>query len=345
MNSVNRVNKKPKTLHRGLNKQRHCKKGKVISRIVAWIIIIIVIAMMSFMIAKDRLLNAGQWNQAKHSLSEWLGFQPDARVSLMYIPIADTAFLSPSHKWLKDYWQNPSRSEVNVIRFEVTPEVSPLDSQKRESKDGVFVSKDRIVIILSKNEKLDDIRNFPRVPNSFLTTDAPSMEEPSDQKNQGLRRFRRLLDGEEYISDETRKEAERSGKKFALNKNGKYYSILENKVDYILIKEHHVKYFITCDDVGDITKEWCHLHFPWGENIMTEIVFTREILPRAVAIADAVKERLHEFEINGKAYQKALPESEEPHATWAWSNRRGELHNFRVDELKESEFDRWLNEL
>ena len=331
INIANGMNRKPNNLRRTLDKSHTKKWRNTILRIVTWIMIFIAIIMLSFMVIKDRLLYIGQWNQAKHDLLETIGLKPSAPIPLTYIPIANTAFLIPKEKWLKNDAISNFNEKVINIQLEISPEISPLPPRKDNNGDDIFVSKDKIVIVINSYGNSNQIKEFPRVPHSIIDTSNPLMEEISDQKNQGLRRFRRLLGGYEYTQEEARQASKTSGKELILNQNGKYYYIHKTEVDYILVKENRVKYFISCIDVNDITKETCHIYFPWGDFIMIKIYFIKELLPRGIAMADKVTDKLREFEINGKAIQKSSPEIQKSITIW--------------DKSEDTVFLQWINNL
>lgn len=317
---------------------------KIVYRILLWLIILTIITVVGFLITKNSFLYIEQWPQVKYAVLEKFGFKPDHRIALDYLPIADTAFLIPRRQWLKNY-STVSKNQVSLIQLEVSPHILPLSSNVRENESNYFISTNKIIINIESHWRSSDIERFSQPPNSFLSSSVLLIEEHSDQKAQGLQRFRRVFRDHQYSSEEVQDQSKTTDKKFFLNEDGKYYHIDKKHTDYMLIENNRVKYFISCDNIEDVEKERCYLYFQRGKKLMIQIVFVKKLLPNAVDFANKTTERLNEFEVYVKTYQNHFPEMKSPHYTWAWTNSSGKWRDFRSEEPKDSKFVEWVNNL
>ena len=129
------------------------------------------------------------------------------------------------------------------------------------------------------------------------------IEEPSDQAEQGLRRFRRSWG--EYPEEDAAKDKARFGADFVERMRSHNGKPMMDTVYYEYIQNDRVKYSIYCSD-GDGLFHICHLSFPWARSLMVDIEFARRDIKHIVAMADKVSERLREFEAAGLAHRAAI---------------------------------------
>ena len=144
--------------------------------------------------------------------------------------------------------------------------------------------------------------HFHEVPHS-RQWDGQFIEEPSDQAEQGLRRFRRSWG--EYPEEDAAKDKARFGADFVERMRSHNGKPMMDTVYYEYIQNDRVKYSIYCSD-GDGLFHICHLLMTWTPTVAIDIEFARRDIKHIVAMADKVSERLREFEAAGLAHRAAI---------------------------------------
>ena len=259
-----------------------------------------------------------QWKQAAADLTRTFPSKPlpdpvQSKDGVAYIPIDDTAFLVPEKTWLRGYARNSTDGSVgNITLHASVPDVQPWSPERNDAmywKAGPGLSL-RIDI---QGNRAEVHLHFHEVPHS-RQWDGQFIEEPSDQAEQGLRRFRRSWG--EYPEEDAAKDKARFGADFVERMRSHNGKPMMDTVYYEYIQNDRVQYFIHCSD-GEGLFHICHLSFPWARSLMVDIEFARRDIKNIVAMADKVSERLREFEAAGLAYQatQSQPQPVSPSST------------------------------
>jgi hypothetical protein len=253
----------------------------------------------------DRMPSLQAWGQAAIELVQLFTRKPlpdpvQSKDGVAYIPIDDTAFLVPEETWLRGYSRNSTDGLVaNIALHASVPDVQPWSPERNDAmywKAGPGLSL-RIDIKGGRVSAPDfDVPRSQRPHGEFI-------EEPSDQAEQGLRRFRRSWG--EYPEEDAAKDKARFGADFVERMRSHNGKPMMDTVYYEYIQNDRVKYFIYCSD-GDGLFHICHLSFPWARSLMVDIEFARRDIKNIVAMADKVSERLREFEAAGLTQRAAI---------------------------------------
>ena len=255
----------------------------------------------------DRMPSLQAWGQAAIELVQLFTRKPlpdpvQSKDGVAYIPIDDTAFLVPEKTWLRGYARNSTDGLVaNIALHASVPDVQPWSPERNDAmywKAGPGLSL-RIDI---QGNRAEVHLHFHEVPHS-RQWDGQFIEEPSDQAEQGLRRFRRSWG--EYPEEDAAKDKARFGADFVERMRSHNGKPMMDTVYYEYIQNDRVKYFIYCSD-GDGLFHICHLSFPWARSLMVDIEFARRDIKNIVAMADKVSERLREFEAAGLTQRAAI---------------------------------------
>ena len=255
----------------------------------------------------DRMPSLQAWGQAAIELVQLFTRKPlpdpvQSKDGVAYIPIDDTAFLVPEETWLRGYSRNSTDGLVaNIALHASVPDVQPWSPERNDAmywKAGPGLSL-RIDI---QGNRAEVHLHFHEVPHS-RQWDGQFIEEPSDQAEQGLRRFRRSWG--EYPEEDAAKDKARFGADFVERMRSHNGKPMMDTVYYEYIQNDRVKYFIYCSD-GDGLFHICHLSFPWARSLMVDIEFARRDIKNIVAMADKVSERLREFEAAGLTQRAAI---------------------------------------
>ena len=255
----------------------------------------------------DRMPSLQAWGQAAIELVQLFTRKPlpdpvQSKDGVAYIPIDDTAFLVPEKTWLRGYARNSTDGSVgNITLHASVPDVQPWSPERNDAmywKAGPGLSL-RIDI---QGNRAEVHLHFHEVPHS-RQWDGQFIEEPSDQAEQGLRRFRRSWG--EYPEEDAAKDKARFGADFVERMRSHNGKPMMDTVYYEYIQNDRVKYFIYCSD-GDGLFHICHLSFPWARSLMVDIEFARRDIKNIVAMADKVSERLREFEAAGLTQRAAI---------------------------------------
>ena len=187
----------------------------------------------------DRMPSLQAWGQAAIELVQLFTRKPlpdpvQSKDGVAYIPIDDTAFLVPEETWLRGYSRNSTDGLVaNIALHASVPDVQPWSPERNDAmywKAGPGLSL-RIDI---QGNRAEVHLHFHEVPHS-RQWDGQFIEEPSDQAEQGLRRFRRSWG--EYPEEDAAKDKARFGADFVermRSHNGKpmmdtvYYEYIQN---------------------------------------------------------------------------------------------------------------------
>ena len=265
------------------------------------------LAMLTLLAGCDRIAFWVQWKQAAADLTRTFPSKPlpdpvQSKDGVAYIPIDDTAFLVPEKTWLRGYARNSTDGSVgNITLHASVPDVQPWSPERNDAmywKAGPGLSL-RIDI---QGNRAEVHLHFHEVPHS-RQWDGQFIEEPSDQAEQGLRRFRRSWG--EYPEEDAAKDKARFGADFVERMRSHNGKPMMDTVYYEYIQNDRVKYFIYCSD-GDGLFHICHLSFPWARSLMVDIEFARRDIKHIVAMADKVSERLREFEAAGLTQRAAI---------------------------------------
>ena len=265
------------------------------------------LAMLTLLAGCDRIAFWVQWKQAAADLTRTFPSKPlpdpvQSKDGVAYIPIDDTAFLGPEKTWLRGYARNSTDGSVgNITLHASVPDVQPWSPERNDAmywKAGPGLSL-RIDI---QGNRAEVHLHFHEVPHS-RQWDGQFIEEPSDQAEQGLRRFRRSWG--EYPEEDAAKDKARFGADFVERMRSHNGKPMMDTVYYEYIQNDRVKYFIYCSD-GDGLFHICHLSFPWARSLMVDIEFARRDIKNIVAMADKVSERLREFEAAGLTQRAAI---------------------------------------
>ena len=265
------------------------------------------LAMLTLLAGCDRIAFWVQWKQAAADLTRTFPSKPlpdpvQSKDGVAYIPIDDTAFLVPEKTWLRGYARNSTDGMVaNITLHASVPDVQPWSPERNDAmywKAGPGLSL-RIDI---QGNRAEVHLHFHEVPHS-RQWDGQFIEEPSDQAEQGLRRFRRSWG--EYPEEDAAKDKARFGADFVERMRSHNGKPMMDTVYYEYIQNDRVKYFIYCSD-GDGLFHICHLSFPWARSLMVDIEFARRDIKNIVAMADKVSERLREFEAAGLTQRAAI---------------------------------------
>jgi hypothetical protein len=255
----------------------------------------------------DRMPSLQAWGQAAIELVQLFTRKPlpdpvQSKDGVAYIPIDDTAFLVPEKTWLRGYARNSTDGLVaNIALHASVPDVQPWSPERNDAmywKAGPGLSL-RIDI---QGNRAEVHLHFHEVPHSRQWK-SQFIEEPSDQAEQGLRRFRRSWG--EYPEEDAAKDKARFGADFVERMRSHNGKPMMDTVYYEYIQNDRVKYFIYCSD-GDGLFHICHLSFPWARSLMVDIEFARRDIKNIVAMADKVSERLREFEAAGLTQRAAI---------------------------------------
>ena len=263
------------------------------------------LAMLTLLAGCDRIAFWVQWKQAAADLTRTFPSKPlpdpvQSKDGVAYIPIDDTAFLVPEKTWLRGYARNSTDGSVgNITLHASVPDVQPWSPERNDAmywKAGPGLSL-RIDIKGGRVSAPDfDVPRSQRPHGEFI-------EEPSDQAEQGLRRFRRSWG--EYPEEDAAKDKARFGADFVERMRSHNGKPMMDTVYYEYIQNDRVKYFIYCSD-GDGLFHICHLLMTWTPTVAIDIEFARRDIKHIVAMADKVSERLREFEAAGLAHRAAI---------------------------------------
>ena len=265
------------------------------------------LAMLTLLAGCDRIAFWVQWKQAAADLTRTFPSKPlpdpvQSKDGVAYIPIDDTAFLVPEKTWLRGYARNSTDGSVgNITLHASVPDVQPWSPERNDAmywKAGPGLS---LRIDIQGNQAEVHL-HFHEVPHSRQWK-SQFIEEPSDQAEQGLRRFRRSWG--EYPEEDAAKDKARFGADFVERMRSHNGKPMMDTVYYEYIQNDRVKYFIYCRD-GDGLFHICHLSFPWARSLMVDIEFARRDIKNIVAMADKVSERLREFEAAGLTQRAAI---------------------------------------
>ena len=265
------------------------------------------LAMLMLLAGCDRIPFWVKWTQTAADLTRTFPSKPlpdpvQSKDGVAYIPIDDTAFLVPEKTWLRGYARNSTDGSVgNITLHASVPDVQPWSPERNDAmywKAGPGLSL-RIDI---QGNRAEVHLHFHEVPHS-RQWDGQFIEEPSDQAEQGLRRFRRSWG--EYPEEDAAKDKARFGADFVERMRSHNGKPMMDTVYYEYIQNDRVKYFIYCSD-GDGLFHICHLSFPWARSLMVDIEFARRDIKNIVAMADKVSERLREFEAAGLTQRAAI---------------------------------------
>ena len=264
----------------------------------------------------DRMPSLQAWGQAAIELVQLFTRKPlpdpvQSKDGVAYIPIDDTAFLVPEKTWLRGYARNSTDGLVaNIALHASVPDVQPWSPERNDAmywKAGPGLSL-RIDIKGGRVSAPDfDVPRSQRPHGEFI-------EEPSDQAEQGLRRFRRSWG--EYTEEDAKEGLKKFGAEHVESRRLNANQPMTDTVYYEYIQNDRVQYFIHCSD-GEGLFHICHLSFPWARSLMVDIEFARRDIKNIVAMADKVSERLREFEAAGLAYQatQSQPQPVSPSST------------------------------
>jgi hypothetical protein len=224
----------------------------------------------------------------------------ESKEGLAYIPIDDTAFLVPEKTWLTNYSRNSDDGKINSISLHATvPDVSPWSKLRDEEMYRRAGPGKKLLITIQGNQIGDYRDHFHEVPHSRMWQ-FKFAEEPSDQIEQGLRKFREILMQNSEIGAST---DSKEAKYEAIGRRNKDGDILfTNTVYYEYIENEKVKYFIRCSDGPGPIWHICHLSFPWGRTLMIDIEFSRDDISNVVSMAKKVEIRVSEFEVAANQY-------------------------------------------
>lgn len=226
------------------------------------------LAMLTLLAGCDRIAFWVQWKQAAADLTRTFPSKPlpdpvQSKDGVAYIPIDDTAFLVPEKTWLRGYARNSTDGSVgNITLHASVPDVQPWSPERNDAmywKAGPGLSL-RIDI---QGNRAEVHLHFHEVPHS-RQWDGQFIEEPSDQAEQGLRRFRRSWG--EYPEEDAAKDKARFGADFVERMRSHNGKPMMDTVYYEYIQNDRVKYFIYCSD-GDGLFHICHLSFPWARSL------------------------------------------------------------------------------
>ena len=265
------------------------------------------LAMLTLLAGCDRIAFWVQWKQAAADLTRTFPSKPlpdpvQSKDGVAYIPIDDTAFLVPEKTWLRGYARNSTDGSVgNITLHASVPDVQPWSPERNDAmywKAGPGLSL-RIDI---QGNRAEVHLHFHEVPHS-RQWDGQFIEEPSDQAEQGLRRFRRSWG--EYPEEDAAKDKARFGADFVERMRSHNGKPMMDTVYYEYIQNDRVKYSIYCSD-GDGLFHICHLLMTWTPTVAIDIEFARRDIKHIVAMADKVSERLREFEAAGLAHRAAI---------------------------------------
>ena len=265
------------------------------------------LAMLTLLAGCDRIAFWVQWKQAAADLTRTFPSKPlpdpvQSKDGVAYIPIDDTAFLVPEKTWLRGYARNSTDGMVaNITLHASVPDVQPWSPERNDAmywKAGPGLSL-RIDI---QGNRAEVHLHFHEVPHS-RQWDGQFIEEPSDQAEQGLRRFRRSWG--EYPEEDAAKDKARFGADFVERMRSHNGKPMMDTVYYEYIQNDRVKYSIYCSD-GDGLFHICHLLMTWTPTVAIDIEFARRDIKHIVAMADKVSERLREFEAAGLAHRAAI---------------------------------------
>ena len=263
------------------------------------------LAMLTLLAGCDRIAFWVQWKQAAADLTRTFPSKPlpdpvQSKDGVAYIPIDDTAFLVPEKTWLRGYARNSTDGMVaNITLHASVPDVQPWSPERNDAmywKAGPGLSL-RIDIKGGRVSAPDfDVPRSQRPHGEFI-------EEPSDQAEQGLRRFRRSWG--EYTEEDAKEGLKKFGAEHVESRRLNANQPMKDTVYYEYIQNDRVKYSIYCSD-GDGLFHICHLSFPWARSLMVDIEFARRDIKNIVAMADKVSERLREFEAAGLTQRAAI---------------------------------------
>ena len=263
------------------------------------------LALLTLLAGCDRMPSLQAWGQAAGEVAQLLARKPlpdpvQSKDGVAYIPIDDTAFLVPEKTWLRGYARNSTDGLVaNIALHASVPDVQPWSPERNDAmywKAGPGLSL-RIDIKGGRVSAPDfDVPRSQRPHGEFI-------EEPSDQAEQGLRRFRRLW--LPYNEENAEKDAAQFGADHVAGMRETSGKPMMDTVYYEYIQNDRVKYSIYCSD-GDGLFHICHLLMTWTPTVAIDIEFARRDIKHIVAMADKVSERLREFEAAGLAHRAAI---------------------------------------
>ena len=224
----------------------------------------------------------------------------ESKEGLAYIPIDDTAFLVPEKTWLTSYSRYSEAGKISSISLHATvPDVSPWSKLRDEEMYRRAGPGKKLLITIQGNQIGDYRDHFHEVPHSRMWQ-FKFAEEPSDQIEQGLRKFREILMQNSEIGAST---DSKEAKYEAIGRRNKDGDILfTNTVYYEYIENEKVKYFIHCNDGPGPIWDLCHVSFPWGRTLMIDIEFNRDDISNIVSMAKKVEVRVSEFEVAANQY-------------------------------------------
>lgn len=204
-----------------------------------------------------------------------------------YIPIADTAFLIPEKKWLKGVARNSTDGSVCCITLHSTiPDVQPWSKERHKEMYWSAGPGKKLEISLRVDES-KQVERFYLIPQS-INSGAEMAEEPSEQAEQGLKKYREIWP----VYDEVGRRTD----EINLNMKAAYYELIEKK---------RMKYFIRCSEGGEGVFESCDLFFPVSNAIMATVHFPSDHLKHVVSMADKLSVKIQEFQRAGLAYRAA----------------------------------------
>ncbi len=260
----------------------------------------------------DRLPSWAKWQETYADLTRTFPSKPlpnpvQSKGGVSYIPIDDTAFLIPEETWLRGYGRKSTDGMVSSIALHSTvPDVQPWSKARHEEMYWPAGPGKKLLITIKGNEVGAYRDNFHKVPTSGML-DFKFIEEPSDQAEQGLRRFRRSWG--EYTEEDAKEGLKKFGQAHVESMRGHANKPMMHTVYYEYIQSDRVKYFIYCSDGKGGIFQTCYLSFPWARTLMIDIEFNRTDITHIVAMTDKVADRLREFEAAGLVYRATQPSS------------------------------------
>jgi hypothetical protein len=154
----------------------------------------------------------------------------------------------------------------------------------------------RKLLIRIVGDSAYQVQIFPKVPQSIYR-DGDFIEEPSDQVEQGLRRFHKSW--RHYSEEDAREDLKKFGSAHVEQRRKTANKPMMDFILYEYIENNQVKYFIRCKDGTEGFFRSCYLYFPLTQTIMVETTFMRDDLRYVVTMADQLNKRLHEFQTAG----------------------------------------------
>ena len=216
---------------------------------------------------------------------------------LAYIPIDETAFLIPEKTWLKSYARNLTDGAVDSVTLHATvPDVQPWSPERHDEMYWPAGPGSKLLIYLWGDRRYQ-ISHFSNAPKS-MAPQFDVIEEDSDQKRQGLRRFRQISKFNP-TPDELERLTRSLGNEAIEKLRAKNGTPMTDAVYYELIVDEKVKYYISCTDRKEAPFPGCKLWFSWGATILVEVQFSRTDLINAVRMAELLAKQLHSFEAAG----------------------------------------------